>query len=206
MLAERDKKAPTRRLGLSFLRLFSRTRTLCRQNRCGLLAELHLPDSPRVRRCEKYMLAARRSPHARRYARGWLDFEVHDLVPRHPSGHVPASCPIGIAAEHAEVRRHVERLGRVVANDIAGWQVPIIACARDLDKRDALTVRRPIAAAIVRAQAMIPATTYLIRIPLVDLMMVSFERTENPWAQVRSPFYVSGWGFVPPGIESAFNS
>jgi hypothetical protein len=80
------------------------------------------------------------------------------------------------------------------------------ASARDLDKRDALTVRRPIAAAIVRAQATIPVTTYLIRIPLVDLMMVSFERTENPWAQVRSPFTFPAGGSFRPESSPRLNS
>jgi hypothetical protein len=31
---------------------------------------------------------------------------MHHLVAWHPGGHVPASGPVGVAAEHAEVRRH----------------------------------------------------------------------------------------------------
>ena len=54
------------------------------------LLELQLPDALRVRRGVQDRLALL-AGRARRHARGRLDLEVHDLVPRHALGHMPAA-------------------------------------------------------------------------------------------------------------------
>lgn len=50
---------------------------------------------------------------------------MHDFVARHARRDVPAARPVVVSAQHAEVRRDVQRLVDIVADDVAHRQVAI---------------------------------------------------------------------------------
>src|SRR5262245_46854147 len=94
-------------------------------------AEIHAPDPLRMRGDVENAWA--RAAGAGRSPRGRLQLEVHGLVPRHALRDVPARSVV-VSAEDAEVGRRVQRLRRVVADDVGHRQVAVVGGRRELTR------------------------------------------------------------------------